>query len=109
MDGGGVAISAIEAYKRVDFEVGKVEIDIYRVEADEEVYKSLLLLFRYVSEKSSLDFLAGREWLVDGNEELEGLGVYITDIDTTLVSEEDIIALTGRVDANVEFSVRRMG
>lgn len=87
MDGGGFAIDGIEAHERVDFEVGKVKIDVYRVEADEEVDKSLLLLFGYVSEKRSLDILAGREGLVDGNEQLERLSVYITDIDTTLVCE----------------------
>ena len=105
MDGGGFAIGAIETHERVDFEIGKVEIDVYRVEADEKVDKSLLLLFRYVGEKSSLDFFAGGEGLVDGNYQLEGLGIYITDIDTTLVSEENIIAFTGGVNANVEFSV----
>lgn len=105
MDGGGFAINAIEADERVDFEIGKVEIEVYRVEADEEVNKSLFLLFGYVGEKSSLDILTSGEGLVDRNEELEGLGVYITDIDTTLMSEEDIIAFTGGVDANVEFSV----
>ncbi len=87
MDSGGFAIDGIEAHERVDFEIGKVEIDVYRIEADEEVDQSVLLLFGYVSEKSSLDFLASGEGLVDGNEQLEGLGVYITDIDTTLVSE----------------------
>lgn len=105
MDGGGFAIDAIEAHERVDFEIGKVEIDVYRIKADEEVNKSFLLLFGYMSEKSSLDFFASGEGLVDGNAQLEGLGVYITDIDTAFVGEEDIIAFTGGVNANVEFGV----
>lgn len=109
MDGWGFSIDAIEAHEGVDFEVGKVEINVYRVEANEEVDKSVLLLFGYVSEKGSFDFLAGREGLVDGNTEFEGLGVYITNIDTTLVSEEDIVAFTSRVDANIEFGVGRVG
>lgn len=109
MDGGGFSIRAIEAHERVDFEVGKVEINVYRVEANEEVDKGVLLLFGYVSEKSSFDFLARRERLVDGNTELESLGVYITDVDTTLVSEEDIVAFSSRVDANIEFGVGRVG
>ena len=105
MDGGGFAIDAIEAHEGVDFEIGKVEIDVYRIKADEEVDKSVLLLFGYMCEKSSLDFLASWEGLVDGNAQLKGLGVHITDIDTTFVGEENIIAFTGRVNANVEFGV----
>ena len=94
VDGGGFPTDAIEAHERVDFEVGKVKINVYRVEADEEVNKSVLLLFGYMSEKGSFDILAGGEGLVDRNTELESLGIYITDIDTTLVSEKDIVAFT---------------
>lgn len=109
VDGGRLSIDGIEADKGVDFEVGKMEIDIDRIKADDEIDKSVLLDFGDVSEKSGLYFFAGGEGLVDRNGEFESFGVYITNIDTTLMSKEDMIAFTGRVDTNVKFRVGRVG
>jgi hypothetical protein len=41
--------------------------------------------------------------LVDGNEKLECFGIDIADFNTALVSEQDIIALTSRINADIVF------
>ena len=46
---------------------------------------------------------------MDGNVELQGFGVNISDIDTTLVGEENGVVFTGRVDADVVFGGGWMG
>lgn len=43
MNRGLAAVLAIEDNQRVDFEVGKVEVDVDGVEADEEVDEGVLL------------------------------------------------------------------
>jgi hypothetical protein len=43
-----------------------------------------------------------------GLTKLHGLGVDISDIDTSLVGEEDLVSVPHRVDANVVFGVLRM-
>jgi hypothetical protein len=49
---------------------------------------------RDLLQKSRGNFIVGRELgEVDGNEKLLGLLIDITDVDTTLVGEEDPIAL----------------
>lgn len=104
-----VATFAIEADERVDLKVGEVKIDIDTVKPDQEVDESVLLGCWNVGEESFLDFVARRELLVDGDEELESLGIYIADFDTTLMREEDIVAFTCGVNTNIKLSIRRMG
>jgi hypothetical protein len=103
-----VATFAIEADERVDLKVGEVKIDIDTIKPDQEVDESVLLGCWNVGEESILDFVARRELLVNGDEELESLGINIADFDTTLVREEDIVAFTCGVNADVKLSVRRM-
>lgn len=108
VDGRGSAVDTIKADKGVDFEVSKVEVDVNGVESNQEVDEGFLLLFRYMFEKGlSPDVTRGEG---GGNADIEpkGFGVNITNIDTTLVSEEDRITLTIGVDAYVELGVRWM-
>ena len=108
MDGRGSAVDTIKTDKGVDFEVSKVEVDVNGVESNEEVDEGFLLLFRYMFEKGfSPDITRGEG---SGNADIEpkGFGVNVTNIDTTLVSEEDGITLTIGVDAYVELGVRGM-
>ena len=57
------AVLAIKADQRIDLEVCEVEIDIYGVKANEEVYKSLLLRGRNVrKEGGSNGLLDSRRW-----------------------------------------------
>ncbi len=51
MNRGLAAVLAIEDNQGVDFEVGKVEVDVDGVEADEEVDKGVLLCFGDVWEE----------------------------------------------------------
>lgn len=108
MNGGLTAILAVKADQRVDLEICEVEVDIDRVETDEEVDQGCLLALRDVRQQGSGDRLAGGEGSSDGEAERERLGVNITDIDTTLVSEENQIALTLRGDTDVILGVRRV-
>ena len=109
VDGGLTAVDTIKDDERVNFEVGEVEVDVNGVEADEEVDEGLLLCGGDVLEERVRDHLAGGEGGVDGDLELEGLRVDITNVDTTFVGEEDVGALTSGVDADVVFGIRRVG
>ena len=55
------------------------------------------------------DLLAGGERLANVDREAHGLGVNVADVDTTFVREEDIVALAGRVDADIVLGVGRVG
>jgi hypothetical protein len=103
-----IAAFTIEADERVDLKVGEVKIDIDTVKPDQKVDESVLLGCRNLGEERFLDFITGRELLVNGDKELESLGVNIANFDTTLMSEEDIVAFTCRVNADVKLSIRRM-
>ena len=105
MDGRLAAVNSIENDERVDLKVGEVEVNVDRVEADEEVDKSLLLCGGNMLEEGVGDDLPGREGLADGDVELKSLSVDITDVDTTLVCEQDSISLTQGVDADIVFCV----
>ncbi len=55
---GLTAVDTVETDKRVDLEVGKVEVDIDGVETNEEIDKSSLLLRRDMLEKSGGELVA---------------------------------------------------
>ena len=86
------AVDSIKNDEGVDLKVSKVEVDVNTVEADKEVDEGLFLLRGNVCEESGCDCFAGGEGLVDGNTEDECFGIYITDVDTTFVGEEDRVA-----------------
>jgi hypothetical protein len=109
MDGRLAAIDSIETDQRVDFQVRKVEVHIDRVQTDEEVHESFFLLGRDVGEEGRGDFSARWEWRVDGNVEFVGLGIHVTNVYPTFVSEEDGVTLASRVDADVVFGMGRVG
>jgi hypothetical protein len=108
VDRRGLAVLAIEADQRVDLEVRKVEVDIDRVETSEEVDQGLLFLLRHVSEQGRLDGIPGGEGLSDREGKRECLGVDVANVYTTLVGEQDPIALTFRGDADVELGMGRV-
>jgi hypothetical protein len=101
--------------ERVDLEVGVVEIDVDRVQSDDEIDDVLLLLRRVdFGEQRGCDVLPGRKGFRgigggDGDVELEGVGIDIADIDAALGGEEDGVELAGRSDADVVLGVGRMG
>ena len=100
------AILAVKADQGVDLQVSEVQVDVNGVEAREEVDKRLLLALRDVYEQSLLDGFPRWEGRSDRKVENQGLRVDIADVDTALVGEQDGVALTLRVDANVELGVR---
>jgi hypothetical protein len=101
VDSGLTAIDTVEADKRIDLEVGKVEVNIDGVKADEEVDESIPLFGRNVLEKSGSELLARRERLVDENVELKCFGIDITNIDTTFMGEKDRITLALGCNADI--------
>lgn len=101
-----------------------MQVNIDTIEPDQEVTENILLGRGDVGEKGADDGFAGRELLSNGDEQLERLSINISDVDTTLtawrqhnsdiqpkansLSEEDPVALPGRVDADVVLSLSRM-
>lgn len=91
-----------------------MEVDVDGVETDEEVDEGILLFGSNVGQECGLDGVLGGEGFrvfggLDGDVQLQGLCVDITDIDTTFVGEKDGVVFAGGVDADVKFSVVRMG
>lgn len=105
VDGGFSAIGSIEDDQRVDFEISKVKIDVDRIEPNEEVYECVLFGSGDVSEESGGNNLTSWEGLGDENVEGESLGVNITDVNTTLMGEEDTVTFTLGVNTDVIFGV----
>jgi hypothetical protein len=108
VNSGLATINSIKDDERVNFKVGEVKVDVNGVEADEEVDEGILLLGRDMSEEGSGDIITGGEWLVDRDIKDESFGIDVTDVNTTLVSEENAVALALRINADVVFSVRGM-
>jgi hypothetical protein len=80
--------------ERVDLEVGELAVDVDGVKAGNEVNKDVVDTGGHLAEKALGDLLVARVLLeVDGDQELLSLCVNITDLDTTLVVEENPVAL----------------
>lgn len=72
----------------------ELAIDVDGVKAGDEVNKDVVDTLGDLLEESGSNFLVGGVLLeVDGDQQLLGLSIDITDIDTTLVGEEDPVAL----------------
>lgn len=78
----------------VDLEVGELAVNVDGVKAGNEVNKDVVDTRRNLAEKALGDLLvAGVLLEVDGDQKLLSLSVNITDLDTTLVVEENPVAL----------------
>jgi hypothetical protein len=74
--------------------VRELAVNVDSVEARDEVNKDVVDTLRNLLEESGSNLLVGRVLLeVDGDQKLLGLSIDITDIDTTLVSEENPVTL----------------
>jgi hypothetical protein len=83
--------------ERVDLEVGELAVNVDGVQAGDEVNENVVDTGGDLAEKALGDLLvAGVLLEVYGDEELLSLSVDITDLDTTLVVEEDPVALEGK-------------
>lgn len=90
--GGGIGVG--NDHKRVDLEVGELAVDVDSVETGDEVDQDVVKTGRNLLEQRRGNLVVGgilRE--VDRDEELLGLRIDITDIDTTFVREENPVAL----------------
>ncbi len=94
VDGWWLAVNTVKANERIDFEIGKVEVGIDRVQSNQKIDERILLLGRDMRQKSTLDNITRRELLSDRERELESLGIDVTDLDTTFMCEEDIVSFT---------------
>jgi hypothetical protein len=82
--------------KGVDFEVGELAVDVDRVQPGDEVDEDVVNALGDVLEERGSNLLVGRILgEVDRDKELLSLLVNVTDIDTTLVGEEDPVTLPG--------------
>jgi len=105
---GLTTIDGIKDNKRVDFKVCKVEINIDRIETDQEINKGIPLLSRDMTEEGSSNNLASGEWLVDRDIKDKGFGIDVTNVNTTLMSEENAITLALGTDTNIILSIGRV-
>lgn len=90
--GGGIGVG--DDNEGVDLEVGEVAVNVDGVEAADEVDEDVVDTLGDLAQQSRGNLLVGgvlRE--VNGDEKLLSLLVDITNIDTTLVGEEDPVAL----------------
>jgi hypothetical protein len=95
VDIGGGSIGVGDDHERVDLEVGELAVDVDGVEARDEVNQDVVNTLGDFAQQSGGNLLVGGVLLeVDGNQKLLSLGVNITDIDTTLVGEEDPVTLS---------------
>jgi len=101
VDIGGGDLLVRDNNERVDLEVGELAVDVDGVQAGDEVNENVVDTSRDLAEKALGDLLvAGVLLEVHGDEELLSLSVDITDLDTTLVVEQNPVTLDGK---SVEF------
>ena len=94
VDVGGGDVLVGNDDERVDLEVSELTVDVDGVKTGNEVNKDVVNTGGHLAEKALGDLLvAGVLLEVDGDQELLSLCVNITDLDTTLVVEENPVAL----------------
>ena len=94
VDVGGGDVLVGNDDERVDLEVSELAVDVDGVKTGNEVNKDVVDTGRHLAEKALGDLLvAGVLLEVDGNQELLSLSVNITDLNTTLVVEENPVTL----------------
>ena len=98
-------IDGVKDNQGVDLQVGKVKIDVDTIETNDKVDQRVFLLGRHVLEQGVCYLFPRWEWLRNGNIEHETLCVDITNIDTALVREENVVPVTRGRDTDVIFSV----
>jgi hypothetical protein len=91
---GGGGVSVRDDDQGVDLEVGELAVNVDSVQASDEVDEDIVNTLGDLAQQASGDLLVGGVLLeVDGNQQLLSLGIDITDINTTLVVEENPVTL----------------
>ena len=92
LSGGGISVG--DDNERVDLEVGELAVDVDGVQTRDEVHEDVVNTAGHLLQESGSDLLIrGVVLQVDRNKKLLGLGVNITNIDTSLVGKEDPVTL----------------
>ena len=92
LGGGGIGVG--DDHERVDLKVGELAVDVDGVQAGDEVHQNVVDTLGDLGQQGGGDLLVGGVVLeVHGDEQLLSLGINITDVDTTLVGEEDPVTL----------------
>ena len=91
---GGGGISVGDDDQRVDFKVGELAVDVDSIETGDEVNQHIVDALGDVLQQSGGDlFVGGVVLQVNRDKKLLSFGVNVTDVDTTLVGEEDPVTL----------------
>jgi hypothetical protein len=93
----------------IDFEVGELEIDVDAVESDDKVDQYVLSFGGDMGEEILLEGGERGERLGGSNDDLGGLGIDITDVNTAFMVEQDVVSFTFRVDVDVVLCLLGMG
>lgn len=94
MDGGRGSVLVGDDNERVDLEVGEVAVDVDGVQAADEIDEDVVDALGDLAQQGRGDLLVGGVLLeVDGDEKLLSLSIDITNVNTTLVGEQDPVAL----------------
>lgn len=94
MNLGGGGISVGDDNQGVDLEVGELAVNVDGVQARDEVNQDIVNTGGDLAQQGRGNLLVGGVLLeVDGDQQLLGLSIDITDVNTTLVSEEDPVTL----------------
>jgi hypothetical protein len=109
MDSRFPSINSIQTNQGVNLKVRKMQVDVDRIQTNEEISERFLLFDWDVFEEGGFDGGPRGEGGTEEEVEFEGFGVDIADFDTSFVGEENRITLTRGVDADVIFSVRGVG
>jgi hypothetical protein len=91
---GGGSVGVRDDNQRVDLKVSELAVNVDGVEARDEVNQDIVNTLGDLAQQGCGDLLVGGVLLeVDGDQELLGLSIDITDINTTFVGEEDPVTL----------------
>ena len=94
MDFSGCGISVGNDDQGVDFEISELAVNVDGVEAGDEVHKDIVDTFGDTLQQSGGKLFIG--WVfgeVDWDKDLLGLGIYIANVDTTLIGKENPVTL----------------
>jgi len=92
LGGGGIGVG--DDHERVNLEVGELAVNVDGVQAGDEVHQDVVDTLGHLGQQCGGNLLVGGVVLeVHGDEQLLSLGVNITDVDTTLVGEENPVTL----------------
>lgn len=102
----GGTLSVGDDHQGVDFEVGELGVHVDSIETGDEVNQDIVDTLGHLVEQGLGNLLVGGVVLqVDGDEQLLSLSIDITNVDTTLVGEEDPVTLSYQLARSIMSAV----